>query len=714
MLRAGGASSVRWIDRLKTMGDKPSKLAYFLAELRRRHVFRVAVGYAAFAFVVLQLGEIILPAFSEQLPSAEWALQLMVVLAVLGFPVVMVLAWVFDVTSEGIRVTSALDRDASHVAPSTGMLPRLALLTVTLLAVGGVGSWWIMSTVQGTDAVTALGPSVTPVPYDPDDPIRSIAVLPLENFSENADQDYFVAGMHEALIARLSRVPELRVVSRTTVARYASSDQTTPKTIPEIVQELGVEGIVEGSVFRAGDEVRITVQLIHGASDTHIWAQDYTRSFTDVLALQSEVANAIAEEIQAELSIAGDAPMPVYAEGSAVPAANEAFMRARFGEIGETREGLLAALENYRQAVEADPSFAAAYAGLAGAELMLGMSPVSSPVSSPGFDLVESMARARVFALKAFEIDPELPEAHDILALINEQQSDELLGLSPTIEVLEPMTEVRLIRRSPSTGDGVGGGAAAEDAIIVISVDPGLVSSAGGFRLDSTSSFESFSQLGRQLRAGWADWANQAVRMASMSPGQMVAAAQRFKAAGRPEEAIQVLTGVSERSPEHAEAWEALEVLYAFTGEYEQVLDVRRQWVEQAGGDAESIDRLEEQLRTSGAEGYWTWRLEVLQERASEGEAVPPVYLAAAQAALGDAEAALVSLEEAVRTGDRRLLTSLRTDPVWDVLRSDSRLADLLRGITNARLGRAGRGQGRGGRSQGQGRAGRGQGRGPV
>ena len=286
----------------------------------------------------------------------------------------------------------------------------------------------------------------------------------------------------------------------------------------------------------------------------------------------------------------------------------------------------------------------------------------------------------------------------------------------------EPVSEVRLIRRSPNTSDGVGGGAAAENAITVISVDPGLVSSSGGFRPDSTSSFESFSQLGRQLRAGWADWANQSGRVASMSPGQMVAAAQRFKAAGRSEEAIRVLTGVSERSPEHAEAWEALEVLYAFTGEYEQVLAVRRRWVEQAGGnaggdagaDAESVGRLEEQLRTSGAEGYWTWRLDVLRERASEGEAVPPVYLAAAQAALGDTEAALASLEAAVRTGDRRLLTSLRTDPVWDVLRSDRRFAELLRGIANARPGRAGRGQGRGGRGQGQGRGGRGQGRGPV
>ena len=120
MLRAWWASLAHWIDRLKTMGEQPSKLACFLAELRRRHVFRVALGYAAVAFVVLQLSEIVLPAF-----SAEWALQLVVVFVVLGFPVVMVLAWVFDITSNGIRVTAALDYDPDRFidAPSTGVLP---------------------------------------------------------------------------------------------------------------------------------------------------------------------------------------------------------------------------------------------------------------------------------------------------------------------------------------------------------------------------------------------------------------------------------------------------------------------------------------------------------------------------------------------------------------------------------------------------------------
>ena len=688
------------------MVEQPSKLTSFIAELRRRHVFRVAAGYAVFAFVVLQLGEIVLPTF-----SAEWALQFVVVFAVLGFPVVMVLAWVFDVTTEGIQVTDALEQDDDDLvqAPSTGVLPRLALMAVTLLTVGGVGSWWVLNTLQGTDTLsTGLGLPVFPTEYDPDEAIRSLAVLPLQNFSENAEQDYFVAGMHEALIARLSQIEEIRVVSRTTVARYATSHATAPatdpKTIPEIARELGVKAVIEGSVCRVGDEVRITVQLIHGASDTHIWAQEYLRSFSDVLALQSEVANAIAEAIQAELSIGGDTPMLAYASGSEVPAANEAFMRARFEEMDQTPEGLLAALDHYRQAVEADPTFAAAYARLAGTELMLGMSEAS--------DLTESIARARVLALKAVEMDPELPEALDILALIEEQLDEGMVGLRPGLDAPEPITEVRLVSNLPETGDSVGDGAAGEDSIIVISVDPEIVSSAGDFRRDSMSSVESLTQVGRQLRAASADWANRTGRMASMDPARMVTSAQQFAAAGRTEEAINVLTAISERSPEHVEAWDALESLHASTGQYEELLAMRREWVENAGGDAESVDQLEERLRTDGAAGYWEWRLEVLQERESEGEDVSPVYMATAQAALGNTEEALASLREAAGIHDRRLLTSLRTDPVWDSMRSDPRFASLMRQIRNEVSGRgAGRG-GRGGRGGGGGGGGAG-GRGP-
>ena len=653
------------------MGEQPSKLAYFMAELRRRRVFRVAVGYAAVAFVVLQLSEIVLPAF-----SAEWALQLVVVFVVLGFPVVMALAWVFDITSDGIRVTAAMNADADAFvdAPSAGVFPRVAILTLTLLVVAGLGSWWILNTVPGTDGVpTALRPSVIPVAYDPAETIRSLAVLPLASFSDNTEQDYFAAGMHEALIERLGQLPEVRVVSRTSVRRYAATD----KTIPEIAQELGVEGVVEGSLFRAGDEVRITVHLIHGASDTHVWSQSYERAFSDVLALQSEVAGAIAEGIRAEVSTDLDTPMLSFAPVSAVPEANEEFMRARFEQFRETPEGLRAALDHYATALEADPTFAGAYVGLASTELMLAMSQPSDPT--------ESLARARVMALKAFEMDQELPEVHDILALIDEQLGEELFSQPTAIDTAEPMSEVRIVRESPT--ESVGVGANAGDSITVISVDPSLVSRAGEFRRDCTRIFESYTRVGRQLRAAWADWATRSERMSSVESIRLVSAAQRLNAAGRTDEAVEVLDAVCVRSPEHEEAWEALELLYSSRDEFQELLDMRRMWVDHAGGDAESVDQLDERLRRDGPEGYWEWRLAVLQERASEGEIVSPVYLAAAQAGVGDTEEALASLREAVRDRDRRLV-SLRTDAVWDVLRPDPRFTSLLRRITQAPRGR--------------------------
>ena len=142
--------------------------------------------------------------------------------------------------------------------------------------------------------------------------------------------------MHEALIERLSRLPAIRVVSRTSMSRYAMSD----KTMPEIARELNVEGIVEGSVLRAEDEGRITVQLIHGPSDTHVWSQTYDRSFSGVLALQSEVAEAIALEIQGELTQDQRETMLSSAPASSVPFANDEFMKARFEQSRQTAEGL--------------------------------------------------------------------------------------------------------------------------------------------------------------------------------------------------------------------------------------------------------------------------------------------------------------------------------------------------------------------------------------
>ncbi len=615
---------------------------------------RVAIAYAAVAFVVLQLGEIILPAF-----SAEWALQYVVVFSVLGFPLVMVLAWVFDITSEGIRKTDAIDieRGRGQGMPGTGVLPRAALLTVTVLAVGGLGSWWIGKTAQAPSLGPRAGssPTVIPAAYVAGDLIRSMAVLPLDNFSDTDEQDYFVAGMHEALIARLSQLPAIRVVSRTSVTRYAGTEMT----IPEIARELAVEGIVEGSVTRAGDEVRITVQLIHGPSDTHVWTQSYTRDFSDVLNLQAEVAEAIAWEIQGELSPEDAVTMSSSFSSSEVPEANEQFMKARYEQSSQTEEGLRAAMGHFSEAVEADPDFAPAYAGLAGTELMMEL---ADPT-----DLVASLERARLMALKALEVDPELAEARDILALIDEHLSEEMGAPGTLLSLPQPGTEVRVVHRRGDEG---------QEALTVIKLDSVVAASVSDFRMDSTFLFESMTELGQQLQA---TWAGRTVQRAGAvdQPARMIRAAQKLKAAGRLDEAKQLLEEVCELDPEHQEAWEALELIYASQGDYDELLDMRQVWVDHAEGDAEAVTRLEERMGEDGAFGYWEWRLEELRGREAEGQSVSPVYLAAAHAGTGERDEALDLLEVAFESRDRRLM-SVRSDAVWDPLRSDPRFVTLM------------------------------------
>ncbi len=629
-----------------------------MAELRRRHVIRVALTYAAGAFVVLQLGEIVLPAF-----SAEGALRYLVVFAVLGFPLITVLAWVFDITPEGIRKTQTVDLSLAGAAtrPGTDLLPRAALLTITVLAVGGLGWWWIDMGSQPAApprGVTERGPRVVPVTYRPDEPIRSLAVLPLDNFSDGGEQDYFTAGMHEAIIARLSQLPTVRVVSRTSVARYANSR----RTIPEIARELRVEGIVEGSVMRVGSEVRITVQLIHGPSDTHVWSQSYTRDFADVLALQGEVAEAIAAEIQGELSPQDRATLSMVA-ASTVPQATEEFMKARFEQSRETPEGLRAAIDHYSAAVLADPEFARAYAGMAGTELMLEM-------IDPG-DPAASLERARLMALKALEVDPGLPEAHDILTLIDEYLSEELVG--PAI----PPTPPRSAEESQAGQRTGAHGERGADSLAAVALGPAAGAEAGEMSADSARVFESASEVGRQLQAAWAGWTMRSAGERAIRPSRLIRAARQLRAAGKTDDAIELLQRVYERDPGQEEAWEAAELIYASEDRYDELLDLRRAWVEAAGGDAESVARLEALMAEDGAFGYWVWRLEGLEAREARGERVSPVDLAAAYMGTGAREEAFEMLDEAFRSRDRGL-ASVREDSLWDPLRDDPRFSSLM------------------------------------
>jgi TolB-like protein/DNA-binding winged helix-turn-helix (wHTH) protein/tetratricopeptide (TPR) repeat protein len=236
------------------------------------------------------------------------------------------------------------------------------------------------------------------------DKIESIAVLPLENLSGDPEEDYFADGMTDALITNLARIGSLRVISRTSVMQY----KKTRKPLPDVARELNVDGIVEGTVLRAGNRVRITVQLLRGRTDHHLWAQDYERDLTDVVALQREVARAIVDEIRIQLT--PEEQQTLAAGREPKPGAYDALIRGRFHFDKRTEEGLRLAYSYFQQAIEKDPDYAAAYAGLADYFNTLAFYSVSPP--RQGFP------HAKQMAAKAIELDPTLAEPHAALGMI--------------------------------------------------------------------------------------------------------------------------------------------------------------------------------------------------------------------------------------------------------------------------------------------------------
>jgi TolB-like protein/DNA-binding winged helix-turn-helix (wHTH) protein len=235
-------------------------------------------------------------------------------------------------------------------------------------------------------------------------PIQSIAVLPLENLSGDPGQEYFADGMTDALITDLAQIGALRVVSRTSVIRYKGMR----KPLPEIARELGVDGIVEGTVTRSGDRVRITSQLIYAPSDQHLWAHSYERNVGDVVSLQGEVAQAIAGAVRA--AVTPEQRARLSAKATVNPKAYEAYLKGRYFQNKRTQEGLRRAMEYYQQAVAEDPRYAPAYAGLADTYF---------PLTNWGWvSIREAIPKAKATALKAVELDEGLAEAHVSLGMV--------------------------------------------------------------------------------------------------------------------------------------------------------------------------------------------------------------------------------------------------------------------------------------------------------
>lgn len=614
-----------------TEGDSPSEergLGGFLAELERRHVVRAGVAYAAGGFVVLQAAEIL----QEALGFPDWVFRLVVVFALLGFPLTLALAWVYEVTPHGVRAVGG-DRGA-------GTWPRVALLGVTALAVVASGWWWVQSTVAGERFVVgASGSGFRRASLESGGPIRSLAVLPFESYSEQGADDYFAKGMHEALISQLSQLDFVRVLSRTSAAEYDARG----KSVPQIGAELGVDAIVEGSVLRAEGRVRITVQLIEAAADAHLWAQDYERDLVEIIALQREVAEAIAREIRGELQGAQGTEVSVQAL-VADPLAADELLRGRMAlaegtmEAGSASNLLDSAAAHFQRAIGRDPTLAPAYSGLAQVLVM------RSLVGDTGVAM-DDVRRAAESVRQALAIDPGSREGREVLAHIEMLRLPEGPG-SP----------------SESFAPKAGPGADSASVELLEGEEPSIVA---------------LTEAGRQLQVALARR-----EAGSASPAMRLRAARRLSGAGLYDQAIGLLEDVLERDPRNPQAWDELEQVHRLRGALPEVVEVwrarTRALPERAPG-APSIAELEQAVEEEGERGYWRWRLEDLEARLRWGQGPPvsSIELAACHAGLGDADAALALLERGAREGDPRIRT-VRSDPVWDPLRRDPRFASAL------------------------------------
>ena len=356
------------------MSDKPS----FLAELRRRNVYKVAVAYAVVGWLLIQVGTQVFPFF--EIPN--WGVRLIVLLIVAGFPIALILAWAFELTPEGIKRTEDADLVASGASRK-----RKWIYVVIIAGALSVGLFFL-----GRYTATNVA----------DLPAKSIAVLPFENLSRDPDNAYFTEGIQDGILARLAKIADLKVISRTSTQRYKSS----PDDLPQIAKRLGVSNILEGSVQKTADRVRVTVQLIHAATDAHLWGETYDRTLTDVFAAESDIAKAIAATLQAKLS--GSEQHALTARPTENTEAHQLYLRGRYFWNKRTGADLKKSIDYFNQAIGKDPNYALAYAGLADAYVLLPAYAEASPK--------DSLPQAKAAAAKALELDSTLGEAHATLA----------------------------------------------------------------------------------------------------------------------------------------------------------------------------------------------------------------------------------------------------------------------------------------------------------
>jgi TolB-like protein/Tfp pilus assembly protein PilF len=585
----------------------------FFAELKRRNVYKVAVAYIIAGWALSQGIAQVFPVFDVP----NWAIRLIVLLIIIGLPIALVLAWMFEITPQGIKRTATAD-----AMPGAARKKKHVWIYVVVIgAVISVGLFLLgrYSAPRGTVGEDGRSPAAAGSL-----PQKSIAVLPFDNLSRDPDNAYFAEGVQDEILTRLAKVADLKVISRTSTQHFKSA----PENLAQIAKQLGVTNVLEGSVQKANDQVRVNVQLINALNDAHLWAETYDRRLIDIFSVESEIAKAIAESLQAKLTSSEQSSIAKVP--TANPEAYELYLKGRFFWNKRSGADLRKAIDYFNQAIAKDPNYALAYDGLADSYMLL--------PNYGGASAQESIAPARAAVTKALALDNSLAEAHASL------------GLLDTLE----------LRLEHAVGDF-------ERAI---ELKPNYAT-AHHWRMLGLLSLGRFDQAIAEGK-----------RALELDPLSLIINADyswTYACAHRPDEAEKHARKTLEIDPHFFLAHYYLGGILQIQGRLNDAISEFQKSVE-LNNDAYSIAMLGQAYARNGQKEE---AQKVLARLTNEAKSryVAPYAWALLYVGLGEKERALAELERAYETGDNNYLFVIKVDPILDELRSEPRFEALVQKV---------------------------------
>jgi TolB-like protein/tetratricopeptide (TPR) repeat protein len=597
----------------------------FFAELKRRNVYKIAVAYAVVAWLLIQAASIFIPAFD----APSWVMKIFIIVIIFGFPVALILSWAFEITPEGIKLESEIEPNKS-IKRRTGR--KIVAVTIALAVVSAglfVYQFVRSDRRQGVEGGAPATPrSEGLAGARPSIPNKSIAVLPFDNLSRDPDNAYFCEGVQDEILTRLAKVADLKVISRTSTQHFKSA----PENLPQIAKQLGVAHILEGSVQKSGEQVRVNVQLINAMTDAHLWADTYDRKLTDIFAVETDIAKTVVDTLQAKLT--GSEKNSMAKTPTVNPEAYELYLKGRFFWNKRTGDDLRKSIEYLKQAVAKDPGYALAYAALADSYGLLRFYGGASPA--------ESVVPAEAAAKKALELDDSLAEAHASLGLIATEELDLNRGVKE---------QERAIQLNPNYATahhwlGLGFSTLRQP-------DRSIAELKRALELDPLSMIINADLSIIYLYAGRYDAAEaQARKTLEIDPRSFVA--HYYLGA-----ALQLTKRLKEAIPEFQKAVEL-------------------------NNDPYSIAMLAQAYARNGQTDEARKLLAHLNEMAKSAE-VPEYALALVYTSLGEKERAIEALEHGFAGGNKSYLFLLPGDPFLDDLRGDPRFEALVQKITRGK-----------------------------